>query len=263
MSDSFGAEEITRCIRDASGPAVCAYVIAGYPTLEAFPSFLESVARSADVVEIGVPFTDPMADGLTIQQASHVALSNGVSLEWIFELLSELPSVTDLTAPHLLMGYYNPFLAFGLGRLSDAMTGSRTSGLIIPDLPLEESGPIRDVLEPNRLVLVQLVTPSTSSERLQRITKHGAGFIYAVTTTGVTGGEVQLPAKALQYLDMVRAASALPVLAGFGVRNRDQVAALAPHVDGVVIGSALIEAIDRGEDPGAFLDNLRPREVTA
>ena len=122
MAESFGAGQITRAIRENAGPAVCAYVTAGYPTLEGFPSVLESVARSADVVEIGVPFTDPMADGLTIQQASHVALANGVTLEWIFELLS----VTDLGAPYLLMGYYNPFLAFGLERLGPAMTGSGT-----------------------------------------------------------------------------------------------------------------------------------------
>ena len=109
------------------------------------------MARSADVVEIGVPFTDPMADGLTIQQASYVALSNGVTLEWIFELLGGI----DLAAPHLLMGYYNPFLAFGLDRLGRAMAESKTSGLIIPDLPFEENGPLRKILEPGGLALVQ------------------------------------------------------------------------------------------------------------
>ena len=259
MADSVGAAEITRSIREASGPAVCAYIIAGYPTPESFPSVLESVARSADIVEIGVPFTDPMADGLTIQQASRVALSNGVTLEWIFELLE----ATDVAGPHLIMGYYNPFLAFGLDRLGRAMVHSRTSGLIVPDLPLEENGPMRKVLDSDVLALVQLVTPSTSLERLQRITNASAGFVYAVITSGVTGGKTHLPAEAPQYLDRVRAASPLPVLAGFGVRDRAQVTALAPHVDGVVVGSALIEAIDRGEDPGAFLDELRPAEVSA
>jgi tryptophan synthase alpha chain len=259
MADSFGAGEITRCIREASGVAVCAYVTAGYPTLEAFPSVLESVARSADVVEIGVPFTDPMAEGLTIQQASQVALANGVTLEWIFNLLG----TTELAAPYLLMGYYNPFLAFRLDRLGQAMVSSTTSGLIIPDLPFEEDGPIREVLGPSGLALVQLVTPSTSPQRLHRLASTGAGFVYAVTTTGVTGGEAHLPVEALQYLDRVRAASVLPVLAGFGVRNRAQVATLAPHVDGVVVGSALIEALGRGEDPGAFLDELRPAQVPA
>ncbi len=235
------------------------YITAGYPTLEAFPSILESVSRSADLVEIGVPFTDPMADGLTIQQASHQALDNGVTLEWIFEILGN----TDVSATHLLMGYYNPFLAFGLDRLGQAMADSKTSGLIVPDLPLEESGPLRDVCEPFGLALVQLVTPATSSQRLGQIASAGAGFMYAVTTTGVTGGQARLSVEALQYLDRVRAVSDLPVLAGFGVRNQAQVAVLAPHVDGVVIGSALTEAIDRGEDPGAFIDELRISGVPA
>ncbi len=253
MTDSFGAEEISGAIREPSGPAICAYVTAGYPTLEAFGSVLESVARSADLVEIGVPFTDPMADGLTIQQASHRALDNGVTLEWILEILAGI----DLPVPHLLMGYYNPFLALGLDRLSRAMADSGTSGVIVPDLPIEESGPLRDVCEPLRLALVQLVTPATSPQRLERIATSGAGFVYAVTATGVTGGKADLPVEAMQYLDRVRAASPIPVLAGFGVRTQTQVAALAPHVDGVVIGSALIEAMDRGDDPGAFLDGLR------
>jgi len=234
-------------------------VTAGYPTLDAFPEVLAAVAGSADVVEIGVPFTDPMADGLTIQQASHVALDNGVTLEWIFDLLGD----TDLGSPHLLMGYYNPFLAFGLDRLGQAMEDSGTSGLIIPDLPFEESDPIKEVLDPGGLALVQLVTPSTSEERLGRVATTGGGFVYAVTTAGVTGGEVDLPAEALEYLDRAKSASRLPVLAGFGVRTQSQVAALAPHVDGVVVGSALIEAIDKGEDPGAFLDGLRLAGVSA
>jgi tryptophan synthase alpha chain len=254
MADTYGAQAITGAIRRTRGTAICAYVIAGYPTLDAFPSILGAVARSADVVEIGVPFTDPMADGLTIQRASQVALGNGVTLEWIFGLLGD----SDLGSPHLLMGYYNPFLAFGLERLGQTMAESWTSGLIIPDLPLEECGPIREVLNPKGLALVQLVTPSTSVERLPSVAEAGGGFVYAVTTTGVTGGEVEVPRESLEYLDRVRSVSALPVMAGFGVRHPDQVAALAPHVDGVVVGSALIEAIDRGEDPGAFLDALRP-----
>ena len=122
---------------------------------------------------------------------------------------------------------------------------------------------MRNVLEPDGLALVPLVSPSTSPRRLQRISDVGGGFVYAVTTAGVTGGDVELPAEALQYLDLVQAASALPVLAGFGVRNQAQVATLASHVDGVIVGSALIEAIDRGEDPGAFIDELRPTAVPA
>ncbi len=259
MSESTGSNAITAAISGASATAICAYVTAGYPTLDAFPSILGSVADFADVVEIGVPFSDPMADGLTIQGASQVALDNGVTLEWIFEILAGF----RVGAPYVLMGYYNPFLAFGLDRLGRTLVESGTDGLIIPDLPLEECGPIRSVLEPEGLALVQLVAPTTSDERLGLIAGAGNGFVYAVTTTGVTGGDVALSRDSLSYLDRVRSASSLPVLAGFGVRRADQVEALAPHVDGVVVGSALIEAIDRGEDPGMFLDGLRPTEVGA
>lgn len=259
MSESFGAAAISSALWGSDGPAICAYVTAGYPTLEEFPAVLESVATAADVIEVGVPFTDPMADGLTIQQSSRVALDNGVTLEWIFDSLRSL----DLSVPHLLMGYYNPFLAFGLERLGQVMSQTKTSGLIIPDLPHEEDSFVREVLDPSGLAIVQLVTPSTSKDRMQRLARVGAGFVYAVTTTGVTGGEVDLPADTLEYLDRVHSVSTLPVLAGFGVRNRDQVAALAPHVDGVVVGSALIEAIDRGEDPGDFLKGLRMSGVSA
>ncbi|NIA25192.1 MAG: tryptophan synthase subunit alpha [Gammaproteobacteria bacterium] len=261
MSESVGSKVISDAIRDSSGPAICAYITAGYPTLETFPDILTAVARSATVVEIGVPFTDPMADGLTIQRASHVALGNGVTLEWIFELLVDQQE--SLGAPHLLMGYYNPFLAFGLDRLAAAMIDSRTSGLIVPDLPLEEDAPIAKVLEPEGLALVKLVTPTTSPDRLARIATTSRGFVYVVTRTAVTGGKAELGVEEFAYLDRVRSAASLPVMAGFGVRSRSQVEALSGHVDGVIVGSALIDAIDRGEDPGAFLDGLRVVEVQA
>lgn len=261
MTESFGSAAIGEAIDAASGTALCAYITAGYPSLDGFADILTAVAGTADVVEIGVPFTDPMADGLTIQRASRVALENGVTLEWIFEVLSDM--APSLKAPHLLMGYYNPFLAFGLDRLGVAMTETTTSGLIIPDLPIDESGPLLETLQPRGLALVQLVTPTTPEDRLIRLTSAGGGFVYAVTTTGVTGGDAALPTQTLAYLDRVGSAASLPVLAGFGVRSRDQVDTLSGHVDGVVVGSALIEAIDRGEDPGVFLEELRPAAVSA
>ena len=261
MSENFGAHAITTAIEASDGPAICAYLTAGYPTLETFPELLQSVARAADVVEVGVPFTDPMADGLTIQRASHVALENGVNLGWIFDLLSDESS--ELSAPHLLMGYYNPFLARGLEWLREAMAKSGTSGLIVPDLPIEESGPLADVLSERQMALVHLVTPTTPPIRLKGLCDASDGFVYAVTTTGVTGGDIDLTAEDIAYLERVGESSALPVLAGFGIRSASQVAMLASHTDGVVVGSALINAIDRGEDPGLFIDSLRVAEVSA
>lgn len=259
MSDSPGSEAIREAIESVEGPAVCAYVTAGFPSREAFPEVLESVAATADLVEVGVPFTDPMADGLTIQRASQVALADGTSLEWIFTLLAE----TTLETPHLLMGYYNPFLAHGLDRLVDSMRRSATSGLIVPDLPIEEAAPLRDSLAESGSALVQLVTPTTPEPRLTDLTRASEGFVYAVTMTGVTGGQVDLTPDDIEYLRKVRRHSRLPVLAGFGIRERSQVEALAPHVDGVVVGSALLDTIARGGDPGEFLTGLRPQEVPA
>jgi len=255
-----GAETIAKAIETADGPAICAYVTAGFPTLEGFSDGLAAVANAADLVEVGVPFTDPMADGLTIQRASHVALENGVTLQWILETLS-LGSAA-VTAPVLLMGYYNPFLAYGLNRLGNDLAEAGVSGLIVPDLPYDESAELRESLDPHSIALVQLVTPSTPDERLKRLAVSSGGFVYAVTTTGLTGGQANLDEAILQYLARVREVSSVPVLAGFGIREAKQVRDLAPHVSGVVVGSALIDAIDRGEDPGAFVDGLRLKEVS-
>jgi tryptophan synthase alpha chain len=255
-----GAEAIAKAIETADGPAICAYVTAGFPTLEGFSDELAAVAKAADLVEVGVPFTDPMADGLTIQRASHAALENGVTLQWILEILS-LGSAAVAT-PVLLMGYYNPFLAYGLDRLGNDLAEAGVSGLIVPDLPYDESAELREALDPHNIALVQLVTPSTPDERLERLAAASGGFVYAVTTTGVTGGQANLDEASLQYLARVREVSPVPVLAGFGIRDSRQVRNLAPHVSGVVVGSALIDAIDRGEDPGVFVDGLRSQEVS-
>lgn len=245
---------VTTAIETAGGHAICGYVTAGYPDLESFPDILAKVADAADVVEVGIPFTDPMADGQTIQQASHQALVNGVDLDYVFDTLDSI----DLGSPHLLMGYYNPFLAFGLDRLVDRMSQAGTSGLIVPDLPIEESGELIALLETRGQGLVQLVAPTTPENRLRKLAEASRGFVYAVTTKGTTGRTTLFDDEVIAYLDRVSAVSQLPVLAGFGVRERSQVAALAGHVDGIVVGSALIDAIDRGEDPASFIDGLRP-----
>lgn len=251
MSDDI--RDVTAAIESAPGLAICAYVTAGYPTKTVFPEVLAAVAGAADIVEIGVPFTDPMADGLTIQQASQVALAQGVDLAWIFDTVAE----AGVEVPLLLMGYYNPFLASGLESLVARMTATGVAGLIVPDLPIEECGPLGGLLERAGKGLVQLVAPTTPAERLHRVASSSRGFVYAVATSGTTGGSTTFDSVVLDYLGRVREASPLPVLAGFGVRERDQVARLAGHVDGVVVGSALIDAIDRGEDPVRFLMDLR------
>jgi len=239
----------------ATRPAVVAYLTAGFPDRAGFARNLLAVASAADVVEIGVPFSDPMADGLTIQRASQAALRGGFTLPW---LLDELRGMRDRpAAPILLMSYLNPLLAYGLARLPEAAAAAGVSGFIIPDLPYEEASDMRSALARSGLALVQLVTPVTPRERLRMLCEASEGFVYAVTMTGTTGKTVAVPDEVLGYLDRVREVARLPVCAGFGIRNREQVARLKGHVDGVVVGSALVEVLERGEDPRAFLSALQ------
>jgi tryptophan synthase alpha chain len=236
-------------------PALVAFVTAGYPEPKEFLQVLRSVASAADAIEIGVPFSDPMADGVTIQRSSQIAIEHGVSLTWILDELARRDF--ELTAPVLLMSYLNPLLAFGYAALAKRAAEVGVSGFIVPDLPYEESAPLSAALEPHGLALVQLVTPATPADRLRRLCAASQGFVYAVTRTGITGGESTLPADTAGYLAAVKAASKLPVCAGFGIRRADQVAMLGAHADGVIVGSALVEVLERRADPAVFLRSLR------
>jgi tryptophan synthase alpha chain len=238
------------------GPALVAFLTAGFPSREDFREQLLAIADAADVVEIGVPFSDPMADGVTIQRASEQALRAGVSLRWILETLTALPATR---APLLLMSYLNPLLAYGLPRLAQDASRARVCGFIVPDLPYDESAEMQSALAAEGLALVQMVTPVTAPERLARVAAASQGFVYAVTMTGTTGRSAGVAAELSAYLARVRAAATVPVCAGFGIRTREQVQALRGMVDGVVIGSALVEVLERGESAQQWLAALRPR----
>jgi tryptophan synthase alpha chain len=250
-------DSISDAIKAASSqgePALVAFLTAGYPSREKFREHLASVAAGADVVEIGVPFTDPMADGVTVQRSSLAALAQGVSLRWI---MSELEAMPRVSTPLLLMSYLNPLLAFGLERLAQAAAGAHVAGFIVPDLPYDESQDLRKSLDAHGIALVQMVTPVTKPDRMKLLCENSQGFVYAVTMTGTTGKNVAVPAEVVSYLDAVHALAKVPVCAGFGIRSREQVERLRGHVDGVVVGSALVEVLERGEDPTAWLRALR------
>jgi tryptophan synthase alpha chain len=236
-------------------PALVGFLTAGFPSRERFRRDLAQVAAGCDVVEIGVPFSDPMADGSTIQRASFKALREGVTLPWILEQLGMAPEPEK--TPVLLMSYLNPLLAFGLDRLPHAAAKAGVAGFIVPDLPFEESRDLKAALEREHLALVQMVTPVTPAPRLEMLCQAAQGFVYAVTMTGTTGKSAEVPDAVLEYMDRVRRSASVPVCAGFGIRSRTQVARFAPHVDGVVVGSALVETLERGEDAREFLASLR------
>jgi tryptophan synthase alpha chain len=251
-------ERISAALRPGprNGPALVAFLTAGHPRRDTFLRDLKAVAAAADVVEIGVPFTDPMADGVTIQRSSLQALAQGVSLRWILAQLASLPRSEQLP-PLLLMSYLNPLLAYGFDKLAAEGQACGICGLIVPDLPLDESEELRAALEPAGLALVQMVTPVTEPQRMKRLCEGSQGFIYAVTMTGTTGRSVAVPDDVIAYLDRVRSLASVPVCAGFGIRSREQVQRLAGHVDGVIVGSALVEVLEQGADPAAWLTALR------
>jgi tryptophan synthase alpha chain len=248
------AEALRRAI-SRGAPALVGFLTAGFPDRASFTRHLAAIAAVADVVEIGVPFSDPMADGVTIQRSSRIGLEQGTTLAWILETLVALPVRPGV--PLVLMSYLNPLLAHGLRRLPADARAAGVSGFIVPDLPWEECGDLRAALRREGLALVQMVTPLTPAARLAMLARESQGFVYAVTATGTTGGEIGIPDEMLDYLDSVRAAAGVPVCAGFGIRNAAQVRRLAGHADGVIVGSALVDVIGQGGDAAAYLSGLR------
>jgi tryptophan synthase alpha chain len=229
------------------------FITAGYPKKEQFIELLTKISKDCDVVEVGVPFSDPMADGVTIQRSSHAAIEQGVTLRWIIEQLA----ASEVDKPIVLMSYLNPLLAYGYESLAADAVKAGVCGFIVPDLPWEESQQFRLALDKEGLGLIQLVTPATPKARLEMLCKASQGFVYAVTVTGVTGGGQSIPPEVGDYLDVVKHHASIPVCAGFGVRESTQVKMLGKHADGVIVGSALLEKIEAGDDAAAFLHGLQ------
>jgi tryptophan synthase alpha chain len=244
-----------RAANDKGRTALVPFITAGYPEPADFVSTLKAVAEVGDVVEIGIPFSDPMADGMTIQRSSFVALQKGVSLEWIFAQLET--AANAISTPLVMMSYLNPLLAFGYENLAKRAAGTGVCAFIVPDLPFEECAELRAALEAEGVGLIQLVTPATPDDRLAMLAEASRGFLYAVTITGITGGDTALPTGLAAYLDKVAAIAALPVCAGFGIRAAADVANVGKHVAGAIVGSALVEVLEKGGDPATYLRSLR------
>lgn len=252
-------EQSIRSKRQSGSPAVIPYLTCGFPTRQALRSQIEQLAPLSAVIELGVAFSDPMADGVTIQRSSAVALQQQASLDW---LLTELKGIRS-ACPLAIMSYLNPLLTISAGTLGPRLKDANISGLIIPDLPLEESESLREEMASLGIALIQMVTPATPTDRAKMIASRSGGFLYAVTSMGVTGGSAGGSSTTGSSLDAVgsylaglRAISPVPVAAGFGIRTREQVRALQPHADALIVGSALIEAIEKGQSPGEFIRGL-------
>jgi tryptophan synthase alpha chain len=227
--------------------ALIAYVTVGYPTMEATPRLVHGLAEAGvDLVELGIPFSDPLADGPTIQAASQVALHNGVTVRRALEAARATRALT--TVPLLFMSYLNPILAFGLPAFCQEAALAGVDGLIVPDLPPAEAGELRTAAAAARLDLVFFVSPLSPPARIEAACEAATGFIYCLAVAGTTGARDRLDPAVLPLIDRVRACTSLPVVVGFGISRPEHLRALAGKADGVIVASALLDAIGRAPE---------------
>jgi tryptophan synthase alpha chain len=242
------------------------FVTAGDPDLATTRALVVELARAgADVVELGVPFSDPMADGVVIQRSSERALRHGVSVADVLALVKDARRETDV--PVILFGYFNPLLQFGLERFCEEASSAGVDGVLVTDLVPEEAGEFSAALRRRGLDMIFLVAPTSTDARLSMIAARASGFIYAVSRAGVTGARVDVSAEAERLVSRVRAVTGLPVAVGFGISTRAQVAEVWRYADAAVVGSALVAEIERrGAEPdavarvGAFARSLLPEK---
>ncbi len=232
--------------------ALVAYLMAGDPSLaETERLVIEAERRGADVVELGVPFSDPLADGPVIQRADVRALAAGTSLPRVLEMVASLRARVRL--PLVLMTYYNPVLAFGLKSFARTAADAGADGVIVPDLPHEEAEPLRAEAEPAGLDLIHLVAPTSTPARVKAIARLSRGFIYVVSLTGVTGERRELPPDLGAQIRTLRLVTTKPVCVGFGVSTPEQVEAVGKLADGVAVGSAIVRAIEEHAGTSALV----------
>ena len=254
MSESSIAQTF-EALRARGRTALVPYLTAGYPDLRSSEEALRAADELADVLEVGVPFSDPLADGPTIQRSTFQALQQGMTLAGTLELIAKC----RLRRPVVVFSYLNPIIRYGLDRFLRDAAGVGVAGLLLTDLPAGSDPAVEDAVTESRLDLIRLVAPTTRPERLQAAVAGAEGFVYLVARLGVTGASRALAAGLAESIGRVREATRLPVAVGFGISSAEQAAAVGRLADGVVVGSALVDALGSGGVAAArrFLGELR------
>jgi tryptophan synthase alpha subunit len=241
-----GKEHIRQAFDSAAAEgrsALVMFTTSGFPELGATVPVLKAIADAgADVIELGMPFSDPLAEGPSIQKSSHTALEAGTTPQTCLDAI-RAARAEGVSIPILPMGYYNPLLAFGLDEFCNAAADAGADGLIIPDLPTPEAGPLLDACDRVGLALVPLMALTSTDESIATACERASGFIYCVSTLGVTGARTEIDVRTSELVKRVRARTKLPVAVGFGVSTVEHVATVSTYADGAVIGSALVNAI--------------------
>ncbi|OGO37411.1 MAG: tryptophan synthase subunit alpha [Chloroflexi bacterium RBG_16_57_8] len=223
--------------------ALVAYVTVGYPSTEATPEIVPFLASlGCDIVELGIPFSDPLADGATIQKASFQALHNGVTPQVCLETAAQVRQKTDV--PLVFMSYYNPIYSYGLREFVAGCAKSGVNGLIIPDLPPEEGTELEALARERDIDLIYLLAPTSTEERIRMVAGHSRGFIYLVSITGVTGARQALPQDLEDFVCRVRNVATQPLCVGFGISTAEQARQVANCADGVIVGSRLVQLLE-------------------
>jgi tryptophan synthase alpha chain len=244
-------------LKKSGRKALIGYVTAGFPTKAGFPAVVKNLEKAGlDMLEIGVPFSDPVADGPTIQRASQKALQNGVTLDWVLRTSAALRR--DATLPIILMSYSNPILAMGLDRFFARAKQSGVDGVIIPDLTPEEGKAFESSAGKHGTALIYLAAPTTDNTRLHRIAHATHGFLYAVSLTGVTGARAAVAPDLARFLSRIRRSTSKPVAVGFGISTPDHVRSVRRHADGIIVGSALINHLEKSvQSASRFVTSLQ------
>lgn len=244
---------------DRNHKALIAYVTVGYPSIEATLEVVPLLAKSGcDIVELGIPFSDPLADGATIQKASFDALHNGVTPASCLEVAGQIRRKTDV--PLIFMSYFNPILAQGLSSFVGSCVFAGVNGLIVPDLPPEEGTDLELLAGKSGIDLIYLLAPTSTSERIDLVSRHSTGFIYLVSVAGVTGTRGTLPAGLKDFVGRVRRKTRLPLSVGFGISTAEQAREVSRYADGVIVGSRLVQMMEGSswrEDITKFVGELR------
>src|SRR5262245_10938794 len=238
LDDTFEA------LRRRGERALIPYFTAGDPSLDATRQLVvEAAKQGADIVELGIPFSDPLADGPVIQRATQRALAAGVTLPRVLEVGREVRN--EVALPLVLLTYYNPILAFGLASFCRAAVAAGVDGVIVADLPPEEAGPLRAEADPAGLRVIHLAAPTSTPARMRAIARASGGFIYMVSLTGVTGARRDLPADLAGHLRALRGITTKPIAVGFGISTPEHAAAVGKLADGVIVGSAIVDLVER------------------
>ncbi len=243
--------------------ALMPYFPLGFPDAATSLAVIEALSTAgADAFEIGLSFSDPLADGPVIQHATQVALENGITVKRSLEMMAELRS-RGVTQPFLVMGYYNPIIAYGLERFVEDAANAGADGFIVPDLPPEEAGDLDRLCRERGLGLIYFLAPTSTDERVKLVAEKAQGFIYLVSIAGVTGARSQVASGLSDFVGRIRQATSTPIAIGFGVSTPEQAGAVSGIADGVIVGSALVHIVDRAEDkPRAaaqFIGELKAR----